>query len=103
MKFLLAALTLGATAAAVPLPKPPPSYFPATVTRDYTLGVTYMAVINRGSACTSRQETRLRKISTMNLGVRYVPIKPFTGAWSLTASGTSVPASELWTLYSWRW
>lgn len=103
-RLALAALMVGtATSSAAPLPKPPPSYCPATVTRDYTLGVTYLAVINRSKACTARQVARLRKVSTMNLGGRYAPIKPLTGAWSLTASGTTVPASELWTLYSWRW
>ncbi|WP_407572155.1 hypothetical protein [Deinococcus altitudinis] len=102
LKLALAALLLGAVSA-VPLPKSPLSYCAATVTRDYTLGITYLAIINRADTCAARQVTRLRKVSTLNLGARYAPIKPLTGAWTVTTIGSSVPASELWTLYSWRW
>lgn len=56
----------------------------------------YAAVGTAGMLC-------VRKVSTLNFGARYAPIKPLTGAWSITAVSDGVPVSEHWTLYSWDW
>ena len=106
-KVLLLLLALGSLTAAEAQVAPQP--LPAChlrILRDYTLGVTYKAVLRLSPGCRPGTVLRVRKSSTLNTrrgGAPYQPIKPEAGAWELSASKTTIPARELWTLYSWRW
>ncbi|MVN88301.1 hypothetical protein GO986_16265 [Deinococcus sp. HMF7620] len=80
------------------------------VVPDYTLGVTFRAALRLAPACPFGTVLRVRKSSTTSTrrtGAPYQPIKPEQGAWEVGAPGqplkSPVPASERWTLRSWRW
>lgn len=93
-------LTAGAAA-----PTPEPAACRLQIIPDYTLGITYRAVLRLSPECAERASLRIRKSSTQNVrrdGAPYQPIKPTVGAWDLGPK-TTVPAGELWTLSSWRW
>ncbi|MXV21781.1 hypothetical protein [Deinococcus xianganensis] len=82
----------------------------AQVYRSYSLGVSYRAAVIPDQACLDRGGVlRLRKVSTMSLKP-FQPQKPngseqYGGlwGWNVTARGSQLPTSELWTLYSWQW
>jgi hypothetical protein len=73
---------------------------------DYTFGVAYRAVLRPSPGCPPGTELRIRKSSTLNVrraGAPYQPIKPESGAWTVSEYRSTVPDRELWTLYNWRW
>ena len=105
---LLISAALLLPAAAVLVAAPTPASCHLQVIPDYTLGVTYRAVLRPSPGCGASAVLRVRKSSTINTvrsGARYQPIKPATGAWEVGALAVRrpVPADELWTLYNWRW
>jgi hypothetical protein len=105
LKLALAALLIGA-ASAVSSPELPPTYCPVEVLRDYELGWAYYAQLRLTPPCPFGGVGRVRKTSTLSTraqGNAYQPIRPETGAWTVTASGDNIPRSMQFTLYSWAW
>ena len=77
-----------------------------SLTPDTTRGVTYHASLIIAPSCPPSTEFRVRKSSTLNTrraGARYQPIKPTSGAWTISRNLNTIPLKELDTLFSWRW
>jgi len=99
-------LLLGTLLLSQPTPSPPPIFCEVRILRDYDVAVTYFAVFRLSSSCPPGGVARVRKSSTLNTkaaGAPYQPIRPLTGAWDVSADGTTVPFSARWTLNSWQW
>lgn len=101
--WALAALLLAPALAATP-PPPPVTYCAVQVYRDYTLGITYRALLIPDLDCEG--VTRVRKASTINRAAPWRPVKPdgsaqYGGRWGWTVD--SVPHRELWTTFTWEW
>lgn len=96
---LLALPALLPAAAAPVLPAP----CRVVVYRNYDFVFGYSVALRLAPGCAAGGVGRVRKSSTMNVksaGAGYQPVRPLKGAWTVTADGSSVPASEL-TIYSW--
>ncbi|GGK11879.1 hypothetical protein GCM10008955_01410 [Deinococcus malanensis] len=81
-------------------------YCAVQIIRDNALIFAYKPVIRLHPSCSRRAQARVRKSSTLNTrrnGAPYQPIRPEKGAWTVTASGTTIPNRDLWTTWSWRW
>lgn len=93
--------------------RPPPPGCYLRVIPDYSFGVIYRPVLKPSPDCGADVSLRVRKTSTLNRrknGAPYQPIIPDGSAkyggvysWTLGKFGGTIPAGELWTLYSWRW
>lgn len=107
----LAALALATSVSAIPAlpvaaPTPAPIYCPVEVITDNVLPFAFKPVIRLKDGCPWGGHARVRKSSTLNTkrdGAPYQPIRPEQGAWTVTTRTNTIPARELWTLWSWRW
>jgi hypothetical protein len=106
---LLAALLIGAAAAA-PLPRSmPPPLCRVVVYRDYDFALGTYWTPRLAPGCPPDGIGRLRKSSTLNTkaqGAAFQPIRPAHGAWTVTSSGDDVPNSEqtsyFWSTWEWQ-
>lgn len=100
----LAALLSAVGAALAPVPPSTPCTL--TLTPDAVRGAQFHARLSLAGSCGHGASFRVRKSSTLNVrrqGAPYQPIKPITGAWTVTPRGSNIPPAELWTLITWRW
>ncbi|GGR19002.1 hypothetical protein GCM10008957_34590 [Deinococcus ruber] len=96
-------------AGASPVPRPPPPiYCPVVMYQDYYFALSYYVVPALSPDCPPGGVGRLRKSSTLNQkaqGAHYQPIRPQSGAWTVTVFGDDVPRSERFTnvFSTWEW
>ena len=107
LNLTLAALILVAAGSLAPAASVPP-LCRVVIYTDYNAGVGYYAVPQLAPECPGNAVGRLRKSSTLNTrqqGARFQPIRPVTGAWTITFFGDDVPNSEQFVYWfsSWEW
>lgn len=87
----------------------PTEWCAGQVYRDYSIGVSYRALIRPDPDCLERGGVlRVRKVGTLStkpLATLPGGLNQFGGlwAWNITQSGSTIPPGQLWTSYSWRW